>query len=169
MATQAGLADWLWGVGDPCIPEALHPSWRQQMIDAVSAAQPRVSVILPTWNRCGSVLRAIDSALQQTIPPLEVLVADDGSTDDSLTAIQARFPAALAAGTLRLLPGAHLGVSASRNRAMAAAAGAWLAYLDSDNAWHCDHLLVLLYTALCYPSPPLPRKLSPLLIQSLGA
>jgi glycosyltransferase involved in cell wall biosynthesis len=65
-----------------------------------------------------------------------------------------RRTAALETGIIRLLPGPHLGVSATRNRAVAAARGTWFAYLDSDNAWHGDHLLLLLYSALAHPSAP---------------
>ena len=151
---ELALASMLWGAAEPCWPEQLLASWRQHVIDAVLAAHPTVSVIIPTWNRRTSVLRAIDTALQQTVAPIEVLVADDGSSDGTLAAIEARFPAALLERTLRLLPGDHQGVSATRNRALAAARGEWFAYLDSDNAWHSDHLLLLLYSALHHPSSP---------------
>lgn len=138
----------LWGSNASLLPHRLPPWFRQLLITALEAHQPTVSVILPNWNRRATILRAIDSVLQQTYPPTEILIADDGSDDDSLSAIRSRFPAALARGQLKLLPGDHLGVSPTRNRAMEAAKGDWFAYLDSDNAWHPDHLLLLLYTAL---------------------
>ncbi len=144
----------LWHTGPLLRPDDLPPWFRQHLIQQLERHGPTVSVIIPNWNRCHTVLRAIDSALQQTYPPSEILVADDGSHDGSLPAITKRFPAALASGQLRLMPGEHQGVSQTRNRALAATRCEWIAYLDSDNAWHPDHLLLLLYTTLeCQHQP----------------
>ena len=92
-----------------------------------------VSVVIPTWNRADRLVEAIASALAQTAPVLEVLVCDDGSTDDS-----AKRVAALAAADprVRWLPGPRGGRPAiPRNRGIAASRGEWLAFLDSDDTW----------------------------------
>jgi teichuronic acid biosynthesis glycosyltransferase TuaG len=92
-----------------------------------------VSVVIPTWNRAGRLVEAIASALAQSAPVLEVLVCDDGSTDDSAERV-----AALAAvdPRVRWLPGARGGRPAiPRNRGIAASRGEWLAFLDSDDTW----------------------------------
>lgn len=92
---------------------------------------PTISVVIPTWNRAGTIEAAVRSALAQTVSPLEVLVCDDGSTDDSEARVRA-------IGDPRIcwLPGTRGGRPAiPRNRGIAAARGEWLAFLDSDDVW----------------------------------
>lgn len=101
------------------------------------------SVIMPTWNRCETLPRAIDSVLAQSLPPLELLICDDGSTDDTAAMIRSRYAQALGDGRIRFLPLEHRGVSAARNAGLREAKGAWIAYLDSDNLWHPDYLLMM--------------------------
>ena len=91
----------------------------------------RVSVIIPTWNRAAAVVDAVHDVLAQTEQDLEVLVCDDGSTDDTRTRLEA-------IGDPRLvwLEGRHSGCPAApRNRGIRAARGAWIAFLDSDDRW----------------------------------
>lgn len=91
---------------------------------------PRVSAIIPTYNRAGLVQDAVASVLAQTYRDFELLVVDDGSTDGTQEAL-APF-----AGEIKVLslPGRR-GVSAARNAGIAAARGEWLAFLDSDDLW----------------------------------
>ena len=92
---------------------------------------PTISVIIPTWNRAGMLRRAIDSALAQTVPPLEILVCDDGSEDGS-EAIVAGYGDPI----VQWLPGARGGRPAiPRNRGLQRVKGDWIAFLDSDDAW----------------------------------
>jgi len=88
-----------------------------------------ISVIIPTWNRAGMIPRALDSVMVQTLAADEVIVVDDGSTDDTVDFIRRAYPG------VRLLVQAHGGVSAARNCGIREAAGNWLAFLDSDDAW----------------------------------
>lgn len=94
-----------------------------------AAPLPRVSVILPTLNRAGLLAQAIDSVLAQTFASFELIVVDDGSTD--------RTPDLLAAyaGHITLLRQPNRGVSAARNRGIAASSGDLIALLDSDDYW----------------------------------
>jgi GT2 family glycosyltransferase len=103
---------------------------------------PTVSVIMPALNAAGFIDEALGSALSQTFSDLEVIVADDGSTDETLE-LARRWSAR--DGRVRVLPsrGAK-GVSAARNRAMAAARGRYFAMLDSDDAWMPRFLAVQL-------------------------
>lgn len=95
-----------------------------------------VSVVIPTWNRAQTLVAAVESALNQTHPPLEVLVCDDGSSDDSEARIRA-----LGDPRVRWLSGPRGGRPAiPRNRGIAAARGDWLAFLDSDDTWNADKL-----------------------------
>jgi glycosyltransferase involved in cell wall biosynthesis len=88
-----------------------------------------VSVVIPTLNYAGFVRRAIDSALGQTYPHLDVIVVDDGSTDGT-EAVLARY-----GGRIRVLAGRGVGVSAARNVGLAAAKGDLIAVLDADDEW----------------------------------
>jgi len=100
------------------------------------ADAPTVSVIIPTWNRAATVIPAIESALRQTYAPLEVLVCDDASTDDTEARVR-QMPDP----RVRWLPGPRGGRPAiPRNRGIAAARGEWLALLDSDDEWLPDKL-----------------------------
>ena len=102
-----------------------------------------VSVIIPTWNRSASLERAVRSALGQSHPPLEVLVCDDGSTDDSEFVVRS-------IGDPRViwLTGARSGGPAvPRNRGIGQSRGDWLAFLDDDDEWLPGKLAAQL--ALC--------------------
>jgi len=97
---------------------------------------PTVSVIIPTWNRAATVIPAIESTLRQTHAPLEVLVCDDASTDDTEERVRR-----MSDPRVRWLPGPRGGRPAiPRNRGTAAARGEWLAFLDSDDEWLPDKL-----------------------------
>jgi len=88
-----------------------------------------VSVIIPTFNRYPTVCDAIDSVKQQTTPPAEIIVVDDGSTDDTAVHIQQRYP------DITLIQQTNNGVSHARNRGIEIATQAWIALLDSDDRW----------------------------------
>jgi glycosyltransferase involved in cell wall biosynthesis len=90
-------------------------------------SNPTVSVVIPVFNGASTVSRAIESALSQTVPPLEVIVVDDGSQDDSAT-VANRFPVKFASQ-------ANAGPAAARNHGARISQGQWLAFLDADDAW----------------------------------
>lgn len=110
------------------------PDWRR-------ADVPFFSVILPVFNRAQCVSQAIDSLLAQDFDNYELIVVDDGSTDDSSAIILDRYSAPIEQGRLRLIRyEQNSGVSAARNIGLAAARGEWIAYLDSDNTVEQDFL-----------------------------
>jgi glycosyltransferase involved in cell wall biosynthesis len=88
-----------------------------------------VSAIIPTYNRRPLLERALKSIFRQTRRPDEVLVIDDGSTDDTPAHIPERFP------DVRYIRQARGGVSTARNCGIREAKGEWLAFLDSDDEW----------------------------------
>lgn len=94
----------------------------------------RFTVILPVYNRAASLAPALESVLNQTRPADEVIVIDDGSSDDILSAL------APYEGRIRLLRQANAGVAAARNTAARAATGDWLTFQDSDDLWTPTHL-----------------------------
>ena len=89
----------------------------------------RVSVVIPTYNRARWLRDAIRSALQQTHRPLEVLVVDDGSTDDT-----GRLCADMGPPVRHILQ-EHSGAAVARNRGLEEARGEYVAFLDSDDLW----------------------------------
>lgn len=90
-----------------------------------------VSVVIPTWNRSSLLERTIRSALSQTHPPLEVLVCDDGSTDDTEQVVRL-----IGDSRVCWLPGERAGRPAvPRNRGIRASKGEWIAFLDDDDVW----------------------------------
>ena len=90
----------------------------------------KISALIPTYNRRTRVLRAIQSVLAQTMPVDEIIVVDDGSTDGTAEAIHERYGRAVS-----VFRQDNAGVSAARNRAIRAARGEWVAFLDSDDEW----------------------------------
>lgn len=94
----------------------------------------RVSVIIPVHNGEKYLAEAIESVLAQTLPPLEIIVVDDGSADAS---------AAVARGfgdAVRLESQQHGGTGVARNRGVALARGELIAFLDADDIWSADKL-----------------------------
>ena len=87
----------------------------------------RASLIIPTFNHARFVGAAIDSALAQTVSAFEVIVVDDGSTDET-PAVLARY-----AGRVRVLRQENRGLSAARNAGLAAAHGTFVSFLDADD------------------------------------
>lgn len=91
------------------------------------------SVIIPAHNSVRSVAEAVRSARTQRVPPLEVIVVDDASGDDT-----ARVAGEAGARVLRL--DENVGAAAARNAGVASAAGERIAFLDADDSWLPDHL-----------------------------
>ncbi len=88
-----------------------------------------ITVIIPTFNRARSLERALKSVTEQSFPPNEILVIDDGSEDDTSAMIAEKFPQVI----YHYQP--NRGVSSARNRAIQLARSEWLTFLDSDDQW----------------------------------
>ena len=93
-----------------------------------------VSVIIPTLNRCFLLQRAIQSVLNQSYNPNEIIVIDNGSSDDTKKTIQTLYP------NIRYLTEDKIGVSAARNKGIINARSEWIAFLDSDDVWKPEKL-----------------------------
>jgi glycosyltransferase involved in cell wall biosynthesis len=89
----------------------------------------RVSVIIPTYNRGWIIKEAIDSVLAQDYREFELIVVDDGSTDDTDDILNSYR------GDIMVFRQENQGVSAARNRGLAEASGRFIAFLDSDDLW----------------------------------
>jgi hypothetical protein len=90
---------------------------------------PEVSIILPTYNRADTIMRAVDSVLNQIFHDWELIIIDDGSTDATSRLDFAIDP------RIRLIRQKNQGVAAARNAGFAAARGRFIAFLDSDDEW----------------------------------
>jgi len=99
----------------------------------VSALPVRPSVIIPAFNAGRFLAEAIDSALRQSRPPAEVIVVDDGSTDDTAE-VARRFPA------VRYIAQPNGGIAAARNRGVDGASGDCFGFLDADDWWTPEKL-----------------------------
>lgn len=99
------------------------------------AETPAVSVIIPAFNRAQYIGRAIESAIDQSFDDHEIIVVDDGSTDET-AAVVARYP------SVRYLYQANAGIGAARNCGIQAARGRFLTFLDSDDLWPRDKLMI---------------------------
>jgi glycosyltransferase involved in cell wall biosynthesis len=92
-------------------------------------SKPLVSVIIPTYNRAHVVGEAIDSVLAQSYAHIEIIVVDDGSTDETLGRLHSYRD------KIRVAQQANAGPAAARNRGIAIARGELIAFLDSDDIW----------------------------------
>ena len=97
----------------------------------------RFSVVIPTYNRGAVILETLESVFAQTRPVDEIIVVDDGSTDDTADRL----------GPVRdriiYIRQNNAGVSAARNTGIGAATGDWICFLDSDDVWLPDRMAVL--------------------------
>ncbi len=91
--------------------------------------RPLFSVIIPVFNKAGYVKEALDSVFSQTVKDLEVLVVNDGSTDGTEGVLRSYL------NRVRYFYQENRGVSSARNRAITAARGKYLAFLDADDIW----------------------------------
>ncbi len=94
-----------------------------------------ITVIIPTYNRERKVCDAIESVLSQSLTPQEIIVVDDGSSDNTSKALQK-----YADKITLITSGSNLGVSSARNLAIDRCQTTWIALLDSDDTWRCDKL-----------------------------
>ena len=97
---------------------------------------PKVSVIIPTYNRARYVTRSIDNVLAQSYKDYEIIVIDDGSTDDTKKIIEPYF------SSIKYIYQENAGVSNARNNGIKNAKGEWIAFLDSDDEWLPEKLAV---------------------------
>lgn len=103
---------------------------------------PRISVVIPLYNKEKYIVRAVESALSQGAAVHEVIVVDDGSTDNGAAQLTS-----LRDDRVHLIRQPNGGVSAARNAGIAAASGEYVAFLDADDAWlpgFVEELLVLM-------------------------
>ena len=93
-----------------------------------------ISVVIPTYNRIELLKRSIDSVINQTIKPSEIIIVDDGSNDGTEAMVKKQYD------SLKIIKQKNKGVSAARNSGIKASSGEWICFLDSDDEWKNDKL-----------------------------
>lgn len=96
---------------------------------------PTISIIIPAYNAAATILETLDSVFQQTFSDFEVLVINDGSTDQTLDLLQT-----IEDKRLQIFDYENRGVSVARNRGISYARGEFIAFLDADDLWSPDKL-----------------------------
>ena len=90
----------------------------------------KISVVIPTLNRINTLQRALDSVINQTYKPAEIIVVDNGSSDGTLKFLREQYP------KITILTEKKIGVSSARNKGIKKSINQWIALLASDDAWH---------------------------------
>ena len=93
-----------------------------------------ISVVIPTYNRVELLKRSIDSVINQTIKPFEIIIVDDGSDDGTEAMVKKKYD------SLKLIKQKNKGASAARNTGIKASSGEWICFLDSDDEWKNNKL-----------------------------
>lgn len=107
--------------------------------------EPTISVLIPAFNAAATIKQALKSVLAQTLKPYEILVLDDGSTDNTADIVESFAPEAV------LLREKNKGVSAARNTLLGYACGSLIALLDQDDIWHRRYLEIQCQMHHLYP------------------
>lgn len=95
---------------------------------------PKVSVLIPAYNAAETIRATLESVLSQTLPPSEILVMDDGSTDDTALIVKSYEP------RVALFQQENRGLAGARNPLCRQAQGDLVAFIDSDDLWHPRYL-----------------------------
>lgn len=118
---------------------------RTASADTSPAKVPTISVVIPAFNSGQWIAQTVESVLAQTVQPSEIIVVDDGSTDDT------RRRLAPYMDRIRYLLQANQGVAVARNSGIAAATGELIAFLDADDLWHPQKLEIQLRAMADHP------------------
>lgn len=108
-------------------------------------ASPAISVAITLYNKGAFIVETVESVRSQTLQDFEIVVVDDGSTDDGPARLSQ-----LNESRIRIVKQANAGVSVARTRAMREARGRYVAFLDADDVWRPDHLVHLLKLSSLY-------------------
>lgn len=101
----------------------------------------KISVIIPTFNSERYIIKTLDSVSDQTVLPYEIIVVDDGSTDDTIQVVENYMRQNHIMGDrINIYQQKNMGAGAARNRGVRESKGDWIAFLDSDDIWLPDKI-----------------------------
>jgi len=100
----------------------------------------RISVVCPTYNSENFVINTLSTVVDQIESPLELIVSDDGSTDNTVTKVKAFFETCSGLLDTHIIENHHKGPGAARNAGIKKATGNWIAFIDSDDLWKPDKI-----------------------------
>jgi glycosyltransferase involved in cell wall biosynthesis len=106
---------------------------------------PVISIVIPTFNNASLLAETFDGVKQQSFKNFEIIVVDDGSTDDTAHIVKSYDP------DIRYICQANRGPAAARNKGVSVASGEYIAFCDHDDIWNERHLEMLLH---CFSSHP---------------
>lgn len=105
-----------------------------------------ISVVVPLYNKESFIFRAVNSILSQTFQDFEIVIVDDGSTDNSINIVSA-----INDDRIRIITQNNQGVSGARNTGISQARGEWIAFLDADDIWDSTFLETVYMLSEMYP------------------
>lgn len=107
-----------------------------------------ISVVIPLYNKAHTIVNTLKTVFAQTYQDFEIVIVNDGSTDNSVEVIQQHFNDS----RIRIIHQKNAGVSAARNRGVDESNGEWIAFLDADDEWMPQYLYSLINALKKYPS-----------------
>ena len=100
-----------------------------------------ISVVCPTYNSADFIVKSIKTIVNQTSPPTELIISDDGSTDDTIEKVKLLFNDYRGEINTIIIQNDHKGAGATRNAGIIASNSEWISFLDSDDLWFPDKIL----------------------------
>lgn len=107
-----------------------------------------ISVVIPLYNKAHTIVNTLNTVLNQIYRDFEVVIVNDGSTDNGVEVIKQNFNDS----RIRIINQKNAGVSAARNRGVEEAKGNWIAFLDGDDEWHPEYLSTMYGLIKKYPN-----------------
>lgn len=106
-----------------------------------------ISVVIPLYNKEHTIVSTLNTVINQTYKDFEIIIVNDGSTDNGVEVIQQHF----SDQRIRIINQKNSGVSAARNRGVIESKGEWIAFLDGDDQWHSEYLSFVNQAIIKYP------------------
>lgn len=106
-----------------------------------------ISVVIPLYNKAHTIVNTLNTVLNQTYQNFEVVIINDGSTDNGVEIIKQNFNDS----RIKIINQKNAGVSVARNRGVKEAKGDWIAFLDADDEWLPEYLSTLISALIHYP------------------
>ncbi len=125
--------------------DLVRQSFKIKLILPFDYYMTSISVIIPSYNRAHLLPRCLDSVLAQHYAASEIIVIDDGSTDNTEELIKTQYP------SVEYIKQIQQGVSAARNTGIKQSQSEWIALLDSDDEWHADKLATQIHALNAKP------------------